>query len=343
MEEIPSTMATDLGKQNKITDMLDRRHKERQITLGNVQEQKIKTNESTENVDYFLNTFNDQSREITVKLSKVATIETNLIPDSFNDIAKSLQQLQNYLSSSTLFLPDSIVKRYQNTINELHSSLEGSKTKLMPKKRFGFRSKAAAATEDSPALLLEPAKKPTVLHSTIQWTVENKQNEEIVLSDDDINGKDITISSLTGCLVRLVGHPGSVQLSHLKDCLVISGPVARSVFVDDCTNSTLTFGCQQFRLHRATNCSIYMHVTCRGIIEDCSKISVAPFTFSYDGYDMDFKKAGLDLRKNNWDDIADFNWLSADKVSPNWKKIPENEWISDWLPIIDTFRKDMSI
>ena len=28
---------------------------------------------------------------------------------------------------------------------------------------------------------------------------------------------------------------------------------------------------------------------------------------------------------NNWDDVDDFNWLAADKASPNWSILPEAE------------------
>lgn len=321
---------------NKISEMLERRHKERQHNIDSAQESKKKDTDVTENVDYFLKTFTDRVRGITHALDNLECDSTSTpLALRFDVIAKDLQLLQNYLSSSTLFLPDSVVKRFQRELSDLTANLDATKSKLIPKKKFGFRSKGASG---STAKLTQKAVGPIVPSQKIEWTVKNINDQEILLEHDAVNGKDLTMTSLTNCLVRIVGHPGSLQLSNITNCLVISGPVARSVFTDNCIASTLVFGCQQFRLHTSVDCNIYMQVTCRGIIEDCKRISFAPYTFSYDDIDLDFVKAGLDISKNNWDDVADFNWLSADKVSPNWTTLAENELITDWTKTIEEFR-----
>lgn len=334
MSDTDGVEATD--NKNKITEMLERRHKERQHNIDCAQQSKKKDTDVTENVDYFLKTFTDRVRDINNALD---ILENDSSPSPlalrFDVIAKDLQLLQNYLSSSTLFLPDSVVKRFQRELSDLTANLDSTKSKLLPKKKFGFRAKGAAA---STVKITPKASAPIVSSQNIEWTVQNLNDQEILLEHDAVNGKDLTMTSLTNCLVRIVGHPGSLQLSNITNCLVISGPVARSVFTDNCIASTLVFGCQQFRLHTSVDCNIYMQVTCRGIIEDCKRISFAPYTFSYDDIDMDFVKAGLDMSKNNWTDVADFNWLSTDKVSPNWTTLAENERITDWTKTIEEFR-----
>lgn len=326
------TAAAD--NKNKITEMLDRRHKERQHNIDSAQQSKKKDTEVTENVDFFLDTFTERVRDINNALAILESDSTSApLALRFDTISKDMQILQNYLSSSTLFLPDSVVKRFQRELADLTANLDATKSKLIPKKKFGFRAKGAAASNTA-----KPVAAPNASAQTVEWTVQNKNNQEILLEHDSVNGKDLTMSKLTNCLVRIVGHPGSLQLSNVKNCLVISGPVARSVFADNCTASKLVFGCQQFRLHTSFDCDIYMQVTCRGIIEDCRQISFAPYTFTYDDIDLDFVKAGLDVSKNNWTDVADFNWLSADKVSPNWTTLAENERITDWKRAIEDFR-----
>ena len=40
--------------------------------------------------------------------------------------------------------------------------------------------------------------------------------------------------------------------------------------------------------------------------------------------------SGLDKTKNNWNKIDDFNWLSANEPSPNWKVIEESNRVKSW-------------
>lgn len=323
----------------KITDKIEKRRKERQVNLEHVNEAKLRTNEVTENIDYFLDTFNAQARDIQLNLVNIDTPDKATLALRFDRVAKNVQQLQTYLSSSTLFLPDSVINRNQRTITELVSELDALKAKLLPKKKFGFRSvKASPPTAPVVAAVVDTAKTNSAL-LPIEWTVKDKRNQEILLEDSEVNGKDLSMTSLTNCLVRIVGHPGSLQLSNIHNCLVLCGPVARSVFVDNCTKSTLAFGCQQFRLHSSSDLAVYMHVTCRAIVEDCTDIRVAPFTFGYPAIEVDFAKADLDVSKNNWRDVADFNWLSADKASPNWRELGEAERRDEWSLVTEEFRK----
>jgi len=50
----------------------------------------------------------------------------------------------------------------------------------------------------------------------------------------------------------------------------------------------------------------------------------------YARLDEDFHKAGLDLTRNNWSAVDDFNWLAADKQSPNWSVMNEDARIASW-------------
>ena len=88
--------------------------------------------------------------------------------------------------------------------------------------------------------------------------------------------------------------------------------------------------CQQLRTHETLNSDFYLHVTSKGIVEDCHRVRFAPYKFCYDNTDLDFMESGLSLDVNNWDKIDDFNWLSLDQASPNWSLLPENERLDNW-------------
>ncbi len=337
MEQIVEVEA----KKDRVTTLMINREKERQQNRENVIKSKANTNAEEEDRDLFRETFEKRVRDVEENLETMQPGDTKMLTKQLYDANVVIQELQNYLSNSTLFLPDYNVKGYQATISKLVTNLENTKTKLLPKKKFGFKAKTLLTTiTDAP--IVKPLKAEPTKAQIIDWTIQNRANEEIVLENDEVNNKDLTMSTLTNTLIIIKGHAGSLQLSNLKKCLIVCGPVARSVFADNCEDCTFTFGCQQLRLHSSKNCSLYMHVTCRAIIEDCVNISVAPFTYTYNNINIDFMKAGLDININNWEDVADFNWLSTDKVSPNWRKLRVDERIADFDELISSFRRLIS-
>lgn len=338
MEQI---VDVDAKKDRKTTLMINR-EKERQQNRENVLKTKANTNAEEEDRDLFRETFEKRVRDVEESLETMQPGDTKNLTKQLYDASVAIQELQNYLSNSTLFLPDYNVKGYQGIISKLVTNLENTKTKLLPKKKFGFKAKPSLTTTTTDMPSSKPLKNTSNKTQPIDWTIQNRADEEIILENDDVNNKDLTMSTLTNTLIIIKGHAGSLQLSNLKKCLIVCGPVARSVFADNCEDCTFTFGCQQLRLHSSKNCSLYMHVTCRAIIEDCSNISVAPFSYTYNNIDIDFMKAGLDIKVNNWEDVADFNWLSTDKASPNWRKLRVEERIADFDELILSFRRLIS-
>lgn len=339
---------------DKITEILNKRHKKRQQDLDSVHEQKNKDVDETEGRDYFDQIFDTKTREIKNNLNNLLQLNGDKaeLGLAFNSIVQAIQELQRYLSSSTLFLTDYKIKMCQNVINELHAKCEEEKQKLIPKKKFGFKSKKVEVV--APVVVVE--EQPVVVHRVKQqqefeWTVSNRSNEWIrLVTPEQVNDQDLTFSNLTNCIVEIQGHAGSVQMSHMKNCIVLTGPVARSIFADHCTDCRFAFACQQLRLHSSSACDIYLHVTCRGIIEDCREIRVAPYNYRYEGQSQDFVDTrSLDESVNRWQDIADFNWLSPDVHSPNWREFREDEErdggdeVGGWQQRLEEFKGEFSV
>jgi len=157
-----------------------------------------------------------------------------------------------------------------------------------------------------------------------------RDNEFLTLSGTDVEKKDVVLASLNGCRVLIQGSPSTVHITSVQDCIILCGPTSGSVFVDDCQKSTIVVACHQLRVHRTSVTSFYLHVTSRAIIEDCSLVQFAPYNWMYTDLDEDFRKAGLDFKRNNWNAVDDFNWLAADKQSPNWSVMDKDTRISSW-------------
>lgn len=331
----------DLRTSNKerLTEQLTKRNRELQQQWDTKHKLSKRNAAESEDQEHFQLKFRQQVATIENALSLLQPGDDRArLAIEINRIASNLQIAQTSLTAATLFLSNYNVRSYQATLNELQTKIETTKEKLMAKKKFGFRSKVEVTRTDA-AVKVKTVSDVDTTTEHIKWTLANRHNEEIALiAAADVNGKDITISNLENCCIRIVGHPGSLQLSHIINCVILCGPVQRSVFADNCTNCKLIFGCQQLRLHSSNHCDLYMHVTCRAIIEDCQHIRVAPFNFTYANIDDDFAKAGLDLSKNHWDDVADFNWLSADAPSPNWCVLDVDDRVTLWNDYLHEFR-----
>lgn len=331
-------MEGDAATKNPVLEMMARRDRERKLV--NEKNQKARDQKSElEGVDYFDSIFDKKVLEIGSRLDVLEPTSGSVqIQEEFTSIAKDLQELQRYFTSSTIFLSDHKIQRCQNIINQLVTKTDDTKARLVPKKKFGFKNKSTVVQPKPEAKVIKET-----LHKEFLWTLTQKQNEVIHLDSDKTNNQDLTLKEMENCVIVIKGHPGSLQMTKMKNCLVLCGPVARSVFADFCNNCTFAFTCQQLRLHSSTLCDIYMLVTSRAIIEDCQEIHVAPNTYVYDGHDEDLKQSGLDGSVNNWENIGDFNWLSTDKQSPNWSRIDEDQKIADWSTFAVHFKTSREI
>ncbi|XP_013109562.1 tubulin-specific chaperone C [Stomoxys calcitrans] len=334
-------------KKDQILERLNKRNKERQNYLDVKLEQRHKETQDSEGADYFSQAFADKVREIEVRVKNISEISAKKsvgegtsidIARHFTEITMEIQELQRYLTNSTMFLTDFKIKACQSIVNDLMQTCEEAKLKLMPKKKFGFSGRKVTP---KPSLNPKLAKSDNldgvdnselpaaVCSSKVNWTLCNRTNEYICLAGDAVHSKDITIANLKNCFVELQGPAGSVQISHCSDCTFLCGPIARSLFADFCNNCSLGAACQQMRLHSSSQCQIYLHVTCRAIIEDCKHIEIAPYNYDYSSIEDDFSTASLNKELNNYKDVADFNWLSPDVPSPNWhlvKNCPSVNW-----------------
>ncbi|CAG9802957.1 unnamed protein product [Chironomus riparius] len=326
------------ASKSTVFEMMARRDRERK--MANEKNQKARQNKTEkEGIQYFESVFDGKVCEIETTLDAMVTSKDLVqLQEEFNSIVRDLQDLQKYFTSSTFFLSDHKIKTCQNVINQLLTKSDETKSRLLPKKKFGFKNKSSKTKQDSDIQdgqvkleIKEPKRKEFL------WTESQKTNQLLKYSGDQVNNQDLTFKEMENCVIFINGHAGSLQMSKMKNCLVLCGAVSRSVFADNVENCTFAFACQQLRLHSSTFCNIYILVTSRAIIEDCKDINIAPNTYSYTEYESDLQKSGLDGSINNWENVGDFNWLSTDMPSPNWNPIKDDEKINDWSQYINDF------
>ncbi|KAK2820607.1 hypothetical protein Q5P01_023566 [Channa striata] len=293
----------------KIPERLEKRHKARVEDAERRKEAKESQSVAEEKEEYFFSTFNTELASIEQLLSSCSGAEQAVVMQILEEATAKTVQLQKFVNDSMLFLTQYQLRKTQAALQKLQTSLLRPERRLSPRK---IQVDGAAASE--------------------QCGFSNMSDEYLTKTSEEIQKRDVLLTHLTNCKVRLFGSPSTLHLKHIDGCEILCGPVSSSVFVDHCTNSTLVFPCQQLRTHNTTDTQVYLHVTSRAIIEDCHGVSFAPFSWSYPNLEDDFSVSGLDMNRNNWSQVDDFNWLAAGTPSPNWTTIPEADRKTHWDP-----------
>lgn len=329
----------DMGSQRDrslVPERLQRREQERQLEVGRRKQKRQNQEVEEEKSDFFAAAF---ARE---RAAVEEILERGESAEQLEEAAVRLQGLQKLLNDSVLFLASYDLKQGQEALARLQAALAARRQELQPKKRFAFKSRrkdAASATKvDSvprapmaeSVLVSPPASKEGVFDSSGVCGFSNLESQILEKKAEELCQRDILLTELSNCKIRLFGNPNTLRLHKARDCTVLCGPVSTSVFLEDCSDCVLAVACQQLRVHTTKNTRIFLQVTSRAIVEDCNGIQFAPYTWSYSGIDKDFEGSGLDRSKNNWNDVDDFNWLARNMPSPNWSILPEEERVIQW-------------
>lgn len=290
--------------------------------------------------EYFFSTFTAERAAVEELLSGCSGSDRAERTRRLEEAANKTLQLQKFLSDSVMFLTQYELRQAQAALHKLQTSLTEAREEGLPKKKFAFKARSKAADKASaPASEADSTKVDAdsgrtevdaAPEASEQCGFSNVNSQTVTKTAEEIQKRDVLLTHLTDCKVRLLGSPSTLHLKHIDGCEILCGPVSSSVFVDRCTNSTLAFPCQQLRTHNTSDTQVYLHVTSRAIIEDCRGVSFAPFSWSYPGLDEDFAVSGLDQSRNNWNQVDDFNWLAAGMPSPNWTVIPEADRRTTW-------------
>lgn len=241
-----------------------------------------------------------------------------------NDLAQldgKLQELQAILTEVASHLPAASLRYVQEQFATLKLQVDEIREQLKPRKRFAFKSARGSPTGSDARLEGKCEPGPSFPAGTLKnaCTVgfQGRSGETLMLSE--VGGKDTELDSLDDCQVTIQGCPATLFARRLRNCHIRCGPVASSVFVEECESCTFLVACHQLRVHDSHKCEFRVHVQTRSIIEDSNELLFGKYDFVYDGDEQDWCASHLDRTVNNWNKVDDFNWLAADKPSPNWE------------------------
>ncbi|KAH0948303.1 hypothetical protein HN011_012513 [Eciton burchellii] len=334
--------------EGSLPERIIKRDRERKNVIEKRREERQSLTVESEQSGYFKEMFYTSCKKIKDMLDNAPSTSSSALPGIFEKSTKEIQLLKNYLLQSKMFLKVYDIRRAQENLQLLENQASELETKLLPKKKFGFKNRRIIKKQtDKGVDITDGLKDLNISESIVNGSTKQnnkssskygesacmllgKVDEQLILDAENVNKNDILLSDLIRCTIRIYGTPSTLHMVNLKNCTILVGPVTSSVFAHNCDECVFAFACQQLRLHSSTDCTIYLHVTSRAIIEDCTKIYVAPYNWSYEDQTNHFNLAGLDQKVNNWNCIDDFNWLSSEKQSPNWSILEPEFRVKTW-------------
>ncbi|KAL6983862.1 hypothetical protein U1Q18_017236 [Sarracenia purpurea var. burkii] len=336
MEEAEAEAAADISNVNQTVDTtqapatVHRKHAAMLERLSNrKQSLSHKSSESFESTSSFLSRFSQSKLSIDSDLARCrqsAALESksNLKSD-LERISMSISDLEKLVAENSYFLPTYELRSCLKTVSDLKQTQEDVTSKVIPKKKFAFKSKKASSgvvnDEIDPQSIESEQPRFPIRESP---GFRDKENEVLAKGFKGSEMGEFTISNLNSCEVRLTGCLRSLFIHRLRNCKVYAGPVIGSVLIEEVEECVLVLASHQIRIHNARGSDFYLRVRSRPIIEDCTVVKFAPYCLSYEGIERDLREANLDEETGNWENVDDFRWLRAVQ-SPNWMVLPESE------------------
>jgi len=323
-------MTMNESKREALFRKLDKRHEDHQAAKEQRSKEALEQDESKETLVKLLDWISDLNSSIELEIENSDKENSQTILETLSVQMKNLDAF--FIEKAPVLTPFD-TKKVQSAVLDIRAKYGDLQDVLRPKKKFGFKGDKKKGFQKSSE---KTAENITAITNVINeddnkskrqefhgFSIKEQSNEIIEVNDKDVIGQDVMLSQLSNCTVIIKSNPITLHATHLTNCILKCGPVQTSIYLDNCNNCTLSLACQQLRAHNSRETNIYLHVTSKGIIEDCNDIKVAPYNLKYDGLNEQFQKIGLDASTNNWNQLDDFNWLASDQPSPNWSIMSE--------------------
>jgi len=323
---------TDLDNETKMKlkiSAIQKRNEKREENISKMRTDEVEkgTERINEKVEDFHANLDPMLAQIKDMMNRSEQTDKTLINAHLDELRRRINDAQKFVTDATHFLPAYETRTAQKSLNDLNQEFQERQSVLLPKKKFGFKGAKQRKTVSS-ELTVEQSADQTDLGSKdvksqidFGFSVQDKVNESVELTESDANQADVHISNLERCTVRILGTPSTIHFTNIRNCRVVAAPVSSSIFIENCRQSKLALSSQQLRVHNCIDSDFYIHVTSKAVIEDCTNLRFGQNPFLNEFDDRLWTQSALDRTINNWDQVGDFNWLAKDKPSPNWSRL----------------------
>ena len=225
-------------RKDMVSKKLQEREDERLKAASKRREESEKYSSKDESTAFFQKSLDDGVREIRESLASGGDKPQNELTVFFDSLSCKLATLHKFVTDSTMFLSAYDLGQSQNLLKEIQVEISLRRDELIPKKKFAFKNRKKQNAQKS-AQQTENADKvkqtnQTSAHnkydnSVNEYRIDNQSNTTVEISADEVKDKDVIMSKLSSCTIKLKGVPSAMHLTDVKSSTVICGPCARLV------------------------------------------------------------------------------------------------------------------
>ncbi|OQR91292.1 XRP2-like protein [Achlya hypogyna] len=148
------------------------------------------------------------------------------------------------------------------------------------------------------------------------FLAQNLTSAVVVRLPGSIRGQQFVIEDCTQCSIFLLDHCTSVTIDHCRDCTIFVGPCTSSLFVRDCSSTTLVCIAQQFRTRDCKDMDISLFSSTAPIVETSRNLRIGCCRSSYFALQEQLDKSKFSIWNNKWSEVYDFTPQNG-----NWKAV----------------------
>lgn len=267
--------------------------------------------------------------ELLVKLTKIDQLAMRFDSNRNDELVANsrsiITETQTFIDNNRTVIPSYTLKKITDSLRRLESRVdEPDKTKL----KFKFKTNTTvkhAAIDTSLANCKPAIDALSRLQSLNLCGFKDKQNETLSLKPDDVNSRDVQLINIVDCTVVIHGLANTVYIRDLKNTEVTVLLACRAVTITGCSQCRFKLVCQQLRIDSTLNSTFETFTSTKSMLESSKDLEFKQFDLEKqdvvpeDQVSELMLQAMFDENRNNWKSIDDFDWLSPDCPSKNFK------------------------
>lgn len=237
---------------------------------------------------------------------------------------------QTFIDNNRAVIPSYCLKKVTDVLRMLEININ------RPKKtnfQFKFRAPSQRIEEGNLQTTQEVVMRNSVGCSSNQHTVttpetlgfRDKTKQTLFLNSNEVHSKDVSLINLDQCNVRITGPANTVYIRNLTNTKVTVFLACRSITITNCRDCHFELVCQQLRIDSTQTSRFDIFTSARSMLESSKALEFAELKFdSVEGIESGeidelLTVANFNKSKNNWKCIDDFDWLSSNTPSKNFK------------------------
>ena len=254
------------------------------------------------------------------------------IEELLNKIKNYREQFYNVME----FLPSHDKLTYSKNYDDYIEKVNNIKKDFFPKKKFSFSNKnkknEAKTHKENNENNLNNNNNNIVdnilKNDNTDFIIKDLSNDlnKKISSQETLNKNNLIIENINNSTIYILQNFKACYIKNITNSNIFIGSVAGGTHITSSKDSNIYLITHQLRIHETFNTKFYVLINSNPIIEKSKELIFYPLKIKYNDYNENVKISGVDVNKNNWNNVQDFQWLKKEK-SPNFDVKDDNELI----------------